>query len=181
MQKVEVMKNSERRIISELMINSHRSDRQLAKVLGISQPTVTRTRQKLEKEGVIKEYTMIPDFRRLGYNLFAVTFVKLKKSLNIEELEKARESAKESIKGTLNYILLERGMGMNYDGVFLSFHKDYASFSYHTEWLKQFDFLEIADIQSFLVDLNDKIHYKPLTLSGLAKHILTLETEQARK
>jgi DNA-binding Lrp family transcriptional regulator len=40
------------------MKNSRRSDRELALVLGISQPTVTRLRTRLEKEGIIKEYTM---------------------------------------------------------------------------------------------------------------------------
>jgi DNA-binding Lrp family transcriptional regulator len=34
--------NVELRLISELMQNSRRSDRELARALGISQPTVTR-------------------------------------------------------------------------------------------------------------------------------------------
>jgi DNA-binding Lrp family transcriptional regulator len=58
------MKDIERRLISELMKNSRRSDRELAKALGTSQPTITRTRGKLEREGIIKEYTMIPDFTK---------------------------------------------------------------------------------------------------------------------
>jgi DNA-binding Lrp family transcriptional regulator len=49
------MKDIERRLISELMKNSRRSDRELAKALGTSQPTITRG--KLEREGIIKEYT----------------------------------------------------------------------------------------------------------------------------
>jgi DNA-binding Lrp family transcriptional regulator len=47
---VKAMKDIERRLVSELMINSRRSDRQLAKALAVSQPTVTRVRAKLEKE-----------------------------------------------------------------------------------------------------------------------------------
>jgi DNA-binding Lrp family transcriptional regulator len=30
--------------------------------------------KKLKKEGVIREYTMIPDFRKLGYKIIALTF-----------------------------------------------------------------------------------------------------------
>lgn len=60
------MKNVELKLISELMKNSRRSYRELAKAVGVSQPTVSRTLKKLEKEGYIKEYTMIPDFLKLG-------------------------------------------------------------------------------------------------------------------
>ena len=173
---MKTLKDIERRLVSELMKNCRRSDRQLAKVLGVSQPTVTRTLHKLEKGGIIKEYTVVPDFRKLGYSLLAVTFVKLKKYLSKDELEKARKSAKESAKDNLNFIMLERGMGMGYDGVFLSFHTDYSSFTEHKKWLTQFDYLEVSDIQSFLINLEDEIQYRSLTFSTLAKHILTLQT-----
>jgi DNA-binding Lrp family transcriptional regulator len=73
------MKNIELRLISELMKNSRRSDRELAKALGVSQPTVSRTIKRLEEEGYIKEYTMIPDFSKLGYEIMGIT------SLNVEE------------------------------------------------------------------------------------------------
>jgi Lrp/AsnC family transcriptional regulator for asnA, asnC and gidA len=68
------MKDVAVKLISELMKNSRKSDRELARAIGVSQPTVTRLRGKLEKEGIIKEYTMIPDFKRLGYQIMAVTF-----------------------------------------------------------------------------------------------------------
>jgi hypothetical protein len=64
-------------------------------------------------------------------------------------------------------------MGMGYDGVFLSFHEDYSSFALLRKWLAQFGFLEVAEVQSFLVNLEDDIHYRSLTFSTLAKHILT--------
>jgi DNA-binding Lrp family transcriptional regulator len=70
------MKNVELKLISELMKNSRRSYRELAKAVGVSQPTVSRTLKKLEKEGYIKEYTMIPDFLKLGYQIMGVTLIK---------------------------------------------------------------------------------------------------------
>jgi Lrp/AsnC family transcriptional regulator for asnA, asnC and gidA len=77
------MKEVELKLVSELMKNSRRSDRDLAKAIGVSQPTVTRTRSRLEREGIIREYTMIPDFGKLGYKIMALTFA-LSRSVNTE-------------------------------------------------------------------------------------------------
>lgn len=59
------------RIVSELMKNARMSDRQLAKMLGISQPTVSRKRVFLEKD-LIEGYTAIPKREKLGYEIFAI-------------------------------------------------------------------------------------------------------------
>jgi DNA-binding Lrp family transcriptional regulator len=169
---VKTMKDIERRLVSELMKNCRRSDRELAKALGVSQPTVSRNLQKLEKEGIIKEYTVVPDFLKLGYTLMAVTFVRLEEPLSQDKFEKAGESARESLKSNLNVFMFERGMGMGHDGVILSFHKDYATFTDLKKWLTQFEFLKISNIESFLINLEDETHYRPLTFSTLAKHFL---------
>lgn len=56
------MKKIEWKILSELMKNSKISDRELVDKIDSSQPTVNRHRKRLEKQGYIREYTMIPDF-----------------------------------------------------------------------------------------------------------------------
>jgi DNA-binding Lrp family transcriptional regulator len=88
------MKETELRLISELMKNSRRSDRELAKAIGVSQPTVSRTIQRLEKQCVIKEYTMIPDFTKIGYALLTVTLVKHREGPDSKQLE---EGAKKGL------------------------------------------------------------------------------------
>ena len=65
------------KLLFEMLKNSRRSDRELAKVLGVSQPTVTRTRQRLEKE-YIRSYTLFPLFDKIGYGIIAFTFFKSK-------------------------------------------------------------------------------------------------------
>jgi DNA-binding Lrp family transcriptional regulator len=79
------MRKLELTVISELMKNSRISDRELAKKIGKSQPTITRIRRRLEKEGYIREYSMLPDLSKLGYELMALTFgrsrARAKKSL----------------------------------------------------------------------------------------------------
>jgi DNA-binding Lrp family transcriptional regulator len=84
------LKDLELRIIAELMKNSRRSDRELAKTVGTSQPTVTRIRNRLEKEGYLLEYTAIPDFAKIGYHLFALTFFTWKKDFTMKQMEEAR-------------------------------------------------------------------------------------------
>src|SRR4030043_213429 len=62
-------------IISELVKNSRLSDRQLARILKTSQPTVTRRRKMLDNEGLLG-YTAIPDLKKLGFEILAFTFGK---------------------------------------------------------------------------------------------------------
>jgi DNA-binding Lrp family transcriptional regulator len=175
------MKDVERRLISELMKDARRSDRELAKSLGVSQPTVTRTRTKLEKEGYIREYAAIPDFKRLGYELMALIFVQIKQKLAPEELEKARETTQQELakRAPTEIIFFERGMGMGFSGVIISFHKDYQSYTSLVGKTREYPFLEHVATESFLIDLNDEVHYRPLTLRTLAENILMLKLERA--
>lgn len=167
------MKDVELKLILELMKNSRRSDRELARAIGVSQPTVTRTRGKLEKEGLVREYTIIPDFRKLGYSLVAVTLGNLKEEFRAPgKLEEARNTFKQSFEeGPFDIILSERGLGMRYDGIVVSFHRDYAEYAEFKKWMQQMPFIDSSRLDSFLIDLNDKIHYRYLTFSYLGRNI----------
>lgn len=173
--KERTLREIEQRLISELMKNSRIGDRKLARKLRVSQPTVTRLRHKLEEEGYIKEYTMMPDFNKLGYEILAITFVKLKQ-LSKEKTEAARTVARESLeKGPFEIVMLERGTGLDYAGVIMSYHENYSSYLQLLDWVKQFGFLEVEQIGSYLISLRDTVRYRPLTFATLAKHILTLK------
>jgi DNA-binding Lrp family transcriptional regulator len=167
------MKETELKLLAELMRNSRRSDRELAKAIGVSQPTVTRMIRRLEKEGVIKEYTMIPDFSRLGYRILVLIFVKLKKTLSPEETEKARQIIIENLsKSVFGIVMLERGIGLGYDGVIMAYFPDYASYVKYRNIIKAYPFVEVSGIDALLINLNDKLRYRPLTFSYLAKSLL---------
>lgn len=167
------LKDTEMALISELMKNSRRSDRELARAIGVSQPTVGRMIRKLEKEGVVNEYTMIPDFRKLGYGLCALIFLKLKKEFHPEGIERAREATRERLSQTPSVILLvERGMGLGRDAVIVCLYKDYASYVEHKNLIRDLPFLESSDVDSFLIDLNDEVHYRYLTFASVAQDLL---------
>jgi len=87
------MKDSESKVVVELIKNSRRSNRELARAIGMSQPTVTRTRTGLEKRGIIKEYKIVPDYVQLGFQLMSITFTRLKEPISKETLEEVRKSA----------------------------------------------------------------------------------------
>jgi DNA-binding Lrp family transcriptional regulator len=174
MKHVVALKDLELRLISELMKNSRRSDRELARVLGTSQPTVSRLINKLEKQGVIKEYTMIPDFGQLGYSLLTVTFVKHKEDLDPERMKEAETKGVERARtgNSPETVMAERGIGFGYDAVIIAYEKDYTAYKQLVERIKTFNHLETAETQSFIVDLKDRVHYRSFTYSTLAKHLL---------
>ncbi|MCJ7424600.1 Lrp/AsnC family transcriptional regulator [Candidatus Bathyarchaeota archaeon] len=114
------LKETALRLIFELMKDSRRSDRTLAKALHVSQPTVSRMLTRLRKEGIIKEYTMIPDFTKLGFTLLAFTLVKLGANLSAEAIAEARTRAKQDLERRKDIMMLERGIGMGFDILILS-------------------------------------------------------------
>jgi DNA-binding Lrp family transcriptional regulator len=162
------LKTVDLRLLGELMGNSRRSDRQLAKVLGISQPTVTRRRVRLEKEKVIKEYTMVPDFHRSGFEILAMTFLATDKELDSNEIEKWLSTFQ-------NIVMFERGLGLKYSHLVVSFHEDYSSYAEFERRLKQSDSWIVTDSASFLVHLNEESRF--LSFSALAKNLNRSKTQ----
>jgi len=63
----------DRRVLEEFLRDSRQSMREIAAKLGISVGTVLARVRRLEREGVIKGYTVLLDYEKLGYELTAVT------------------------------------------------------------------------------------------------------------
>jgi len=147
-----------RKLLSELLKDSKRSDRELGKALGVSQPTVTRNRSKLVKEGVIREFTVIPDFVKMGYEIMAISFLKTRKPLNEPEVTKSCP----------NMIFLAEGEGMGKDTVMISLHKNYTEYSRFVTEQRMLWGENLKDYESMLVSLKGTI-VKPLSLKYLAE------------
>jgi DNA-binding Lrp family transcriptional regulator len=172
------MKDLERRLISELVKNCKRSDRELAKLLGVSQPTVTRTLHRLEKEGYIKEYTAIPDFSKLGYELMCFTFVKMKESLSSEKQKEIEEFLSRFAKEHPHAELIAvQGIGLNKDFAFVTFFKNFADYWETQRLSREVPYSDVNSFESFLVDLKDPNLFKTLSMSAIAKNILTDEKD----
>ena len=157
------MKKKMRNLIFELLKDSKRSDRELAKVLGVSQPTITRMRRRLVKEGVIREFTIIPDLVKMGYEIMAILCAKKKKAIT-EPTEKAIKLMKKYP----NIIFASRAEGMGKNAVMISLHKNYTDFSNFVAEQLQYWGDEIEDHDTMLISLKGIIA-KPLSLRYLAE------------
>jgi DNA-binding Lrp family transcriptional regulator len=141
----------------------------LARALGISQPTVTRRRAVLEN-GFVEGYTAIPNMQKIGFEIFAITFVKHSIKFAAPEVrEAAFKKVDEWLMKQPNVILATGGQGMGWDGVLLSFHKNYSDFAEfirrHNSELSEF----LIDSQSFICDINARNTRKPFHLKYLGK------------
>ena len=165
-------KDTELRLISELMRNSRRSDRELARALGISQPTVSRIRTRLEKEGIIKEYTMIPDLGKLGVELVAITFGLWSTEKISEYSESVRiEKAKQFISRYPNVVFASSGSGMGMGRMIISVHKTYSDYvefirEMRVEWAGL-----LTNLRSFIISVSVDAMPKQFTLSNLMEYL----------
>lgn len=169
----EGLKDVESSLIIELMKNSRRSDRELAKVLRVSQPTVSRIVRRLKQEGYIKEYTMIPDFGKIGFQIMAFSFYKLMENVSSQDIEKRREFIRKDLeKEPMSHILGMVGLGLGADRVIVTFHEDYASYLKFLDRVRRNPFIQAGRIDSFLVSLVDADHFSNLTFQELADYML---------
>ena len=74
----------DRKLLKELLKDSKRSYRELAKAIGVSAATVINHVQRLESAGVIKDYAIRLDHERLGYELTVITEITVSKGKLLE-------------------------------------------------------------------------------------------------
>ncbi len=77
----------DRKLLAQLLINSNRSNRELAKAIGVSAATVINHVQRLESAGVITDYSVMVDFERLGFELTVIMTVTVNRGKLIETQE----------------------------------------------------------------------------------------------
>ena len=156
------------KVLFALVRGAKKSDRELAKILKISQPTVTRKRANLEKEGYIKEYTAIPDIAKLGFDFVAVTFLSF-----AEDRPELFDKAREWTKNRPCIIYAANGEGMAMNSVMISLHANYASYSKLITELRRDWLPNLKDVQTFMISLaRPELQIKPFSLRNLEDDLL---------
>jgi len=166
-----VLKKIDYRILAELMKNPRLSDRQLAKNLGVSQPTVTRRRTMLEKERFV-EYTAIPDLRKLGFEILAFNFANWRQEAGSDE--KTRE-AKAFISKHPSVLFVSTGRGLGADRVSVSAHRNYADYHRYMQELREYWGANIERVDSFIVSLQNDNILRNLSFKYLAEILKQVE------
>jgi DNA-binding Lrp family transcriptional regulator len=171
------LKEIQKRVLMELIGNCKRSDRELAKALDISQPTVTRVRTWLEKNNFIREYTVIPKFSKVGLEIIAFIFFRIRVGATKDTLVEIHKKTDTFLKNHPNVILALRGEGMGSDGILVSLHKDFASFTQFMRELKT-ETVNTEVVGNFLASLKTTEQYRCLTLKPIKEYLENLKKEE---
>ena len=169
------LKDLDTKILVGLMKNSKISDRKLADRIGVSQPTVTRRRAKLEKE-LSFEYTVIPDFAKLGIEIMAFHFTNWKAE-EYETLRQPKDFQKkvaEFISRQNNMIFISSGQGLGLSRVGISFHRSYSEYVAYRNKVQEEWGPHLTKYDSFIISLKGDKVLRPLTLKYLADYIKSI-------
>jgi len=170
-----VLKENELRLVCELIKNSRRSDRELAKSIDLSQPTVSRIRTKLEKRGII-QYTGSPDLKELGFEIVAITFGNLNVGSN-SDINVRVQRGKDFLRQHANILFFSTGRGLNSDRVAVSAHKSYADYTKFIGDLKS-DWADIIAVTgSFLISLGSDNVLRSITFKYLTACLDEISTK----
>jgi len=147
-------------LLQELIRNSKRSDRDLAKILRVSQPTLTRMRKRLERDNYILDYTAIPNLTKLGFEIIAFTFLNVDRyDPKTGELDYALgERAHKWVSHNSKIIFAAGGEGLEGKNcMMISAHRDFTDYTdfisdFRSQWSTR-----VKDMDSFLVSLKAKM------------------------
>ena len=168
------LKDIDFKIIFALMKNSKISDRELAKTVGVSQPTVSRRRARLEKEGLL-DYTAIPDFRKLGFQIMAFSFSKwtpeaLAELLDKEDFVKQVQRFFSRFPNVIFATTGGSGLG-GMDSASISVHKDYNDYTKFMKEIKKEWGKNVAAFDSFIFSLGSDDVVRPITFKYIGEYI----------
>ncbi len=105
-------------ILKELRDNGRISYRDLSRKVGIPESTIRFRVDKLVKNGIIKQFTVLVDESALGYTISALIEIRYDSAVDREELESELRSLKNvvmaySITGDYDYVALVKCEGID--------------------------------------------------------------------
>lgn len=83
--------DTSKKVLVEYLQDSRQSFREVARKIGISSGTVASRVKEMEDENIIKKYTTLLNYEKLGYELTAVTEITVSEGMMIEVGNKISE------------------------------------------------------------------------------------------
>lgn len=169
------MKDIDLKILSGLMKNSKTSDRKLAEIIGVSQPTVTRRRAKMEKELSLC-YTVIPDFAKLGMEILVFHFVHWKSTDPFIQTKDFEKNVDKFLSDHPNIIFTSSGQGLGMTRVAISIHKNYSAYAAFMIEFREKWGSHVAKDDIFILSLSGDVARRSLTFKYLADYIKSVHS-----
>jgi DNA-binding Lrp family transcriptional regulator len=150
------------RVFGELLRDSGRSDREIARLLGVSQPTVTRFRHKLVEDGWVRQFTVVPGFVKLGFQVLVLTFFR-------SQLKNESSRSKWlALLSEPSVVFAAECNGMGMDSVVVSLHRSYSDYVDFVRKLRSEGGEGVKMVDSVIMSLEGSV-LKPFNLKDLAK------------
>jgi len=165
------IKKTDLKLLFEFVKDCKRSDREIAKIVGVSQPTITRKRSKLVETGLIRQFTAIPSLDRIGYEIAALTFTNMK-TFASESPESLRDKERDWAEKNDEIVFASAGLGMGMDKMIVSVHKNYTDYQEFLTELRTYWAEYDVEIRSFILSLrNGERVTKDFSLASLEKTV----------
>jgi DNA-binding Lrp family transcriptional regulator len=152
------------RLLLEYLRDSSRSDRQIAKTLGLSEATVSRLKRKLVAEELVLHFSVMPNLAKIGYEIMAFSCVKFKP----EKVAEIEARAKDWARKNHEILFTSRTQGMGMDALTISVHKNYADYTKFIKRNKTVFGDLMVEAHNMLIDLKGEVT-KPFSLEYLAE------------
>ena len=152
------------RLLWEYMKDSSRSDKQMAKVMGVSESTISLMKRRLVVDGLVGEFSVMPNLAKIGYEIMAFSCVKFKP----EKITEIEAKAKEWAQKNHEILFTSRTQGMGMDALTISVHKNYADYDKFVKMNRKLWGDLMAETHNLLIDLKGEVT-KPFSLKYLAE------------
>ena len=119
----------------------------------------------------IKTYTIIPDFKKLGYQIMAFTLAKTKTYPETATFEKIMQKSKDWVSKRPNVMFAADGEGFGKDLMIISFHKDYSAYAAFMRSFAMDLGTSLDNFESFLVSIGSGYTLRDFDLKYLAEDI----------
>lgn len=156
------MEEKMKRVLSELLLDGRESDRCLAEKVYVSQPTVGKIRRKLEDEGYISGYSIMPILSKMDVELISFIAIKWKDYKKVQDLK----NFESFVQNSEMVFFAAPGEGLqDKTKIIITFHRDYRSYEFFLRELRA-DFTDVIETMDTFIVSTDNI-LKNFNFNGL--------------